>query len=193
MDHKKLRENFGLFATGVIIACARKKNFLADTFFVEKFFDKEIFTKAILSNNFLAQKFKKIFTEEFFGLTINSFSSVSLEPPLLSFCIDNKSTNLKLFQKNRYFSLNVLSEEQQELANAFAKPKNNKKWQVEPYFFGPKGNPIFQNSLGYFECEKEKIVKAGDHHILIGRIISFEKLSDKKPLIYHKGQYKAVL
>ena len=158
MDQKKLRESLGLFATGIIIACARKKNFLADTFFAEKFFDKKFFTEIILSNNFLAQKFKKIFSEEFFGMTINSFTSVSLQPPLVSFCIDKKSYNLKLFKKNRYFSLNILSEEQIELANAFAKPKNNKKWQVEPYFFGKKGSPIFQKSLGFFECEKEKII-----------------------------------
>lgn len=189
MDHKKLRETFGLFTTGVVIACARKKNFLADTFFAEKFFDKKIFTETILANKFLAQKFKNIFTEEFFGLTINSFSSVSLEPALLSFCIDNKSSNLKLFKKNRYFSLNILSEEQQELATAFARPKNSKKWQVEPYFFGEKGNPIFQNSLGFFECQKEKIIKAGDHHIVIGRIISFGELNDKPPLVYYQGRY----
>ena len=101
MDQKKLRDCFGLFATGVMIACARKNNFLAEKFFNNKFFDG----KKLLNNKIFGEKLTKIFTEEFFGMTINSFSSASLEPALVSFYIDNKSSNLALFRKNRYFSL----------------------------------------------------------------------------------------
>ena len=190
MDHRKLRDCFGLFATGIIIACARKKNFFADTFFAEKFFDKKIFTQTILANNFLAQKFKKIFREEFFGMTINSFTSISLNPPLVLFSIDNNSSNLSLFKKNRYFSLNILSEEQIELARAFATPKNSTKWGVEPYFFGQKGSPIFYKSLGFFECRKHRVIEMGDHHLIIGEIINFDKINEKSPLLYNRGKYE---
>jgi flavin reductase (DIM6/NTAB) family NADH-FMN oxidoreductase RutF len=184
MDHKKFRDCLGLFSTGVIIACARKKNFLAETSLAQVLFEKKIF-----ADNFLVQKFKKIFAEEFFGMTINSFTSVSLEPPLVLFCIDNKSANLPLFKKNRHFSFNILSVEQIELARAFAKPKNGMKWNVEKYFFGQLGNPIFENSLGFFECKKQRVIKAGDHHIIIAEVLDFGKNGDKKPLTYFAGNY----
>jgi len=215
VDQRKLRDCLGLFSTGVVIACARRKNFLTEKFFAAKnFFEERDFVKKIeefwqnfLSENMLGQKLekqfsdkkfpasnllikiKKIFADQFFGITVNSFTSVSLNPALISFCIDNQSANLKFFKKNRYFSLNILSQEQQGLANAFATPKNSTKWGVEPYFFGKKGNPIFQNSLGFFECKKQRVIKCGDHHIIIGEILDFGKISDKKPLIYYRGKY----
>jgi len=209
MDQKTLRETLGLFSTGVIIACARRKNFFSENFFSEKFFHEkdlvakfEEFWQNFLQQNPLAQrlekkiptrnfleKVKKIFAAEFFGMTINSFSSVSLNPSLVSFCIDNRSANLKFFKKNRYFSLNVLSREQQGLARAFATPKNSAKWNVEPYFFGQKGNPIFQNSLAFFECKKHRVIKCGDHHIVIGEVIDFGKINEAEPLIYYRSKF----
>lgn len=209
IDQKALRETLGFFSTGVIIACARRRNFLAENFFSEKFFHEkdlvskfEEFWQNFLQENPLAQKLekkiptqnflekvKKVFAAEFFGMTINSFSSVSLNPPLVSFCIDNRSANLKFFQKNRYFSLNVLSQEQQGLARAFATPKNSAKWNVEPYFFGQKGNPIFQNSLAFFECKKHRVIKCGDHHIIIGEVIAFGKINEVEPLIYYRSKF----
>lgn len=213
MDHRKIRDCFGLFGTGVIIACARKKNFFSESFFSNKishkiFEDKKFIKKfedfwhnffsenpwgkklekRFSSNNFL-EKIKKIFADEFFGMTINSFTSISLNPPLVSFCIDNKSSNLELFKKNRYFSLNILSAQQQKLAGAFATPKNSTKWGVETYFFGKKGSPIFENSLAFMECKKHKIIKLGDHHMVIGEVLDFGKIKDDKPLFYYAGKY----
>jgi len=194
MDQKILREHLGFFATGIVIACARKKNFLAEKFFdhnafVEKIFNNKTLNETVLGKNFL-QKLKEIFAAEFFGMTINSFSSLSLEPPLVQFAVNNKSSNLSLFKKNRYFSLNILSQDQQELASAFATPKNSKKWHVEPYFFGKFGNPIFQNSLVFFECKKHRVIKAGDHHIIIGEIIDCAKINEKNPLLYYRGKFE---
>lgn len=212
MDQKKLRETLGNFSTGVIIACARRRNFLAEHFFSEKFFNEkdlvekfEEFWQNFLEGNPLAQrleskiptknfleKVKKVFAAEFFGMTINSFTSVSLNPPLVSFCIDNKSANLNYFKKNRFFSLNILSDQQKDLAIAFATPKNSAKWDVEPYFFGKKGNPIFHNSLAFIECKKHRVIKCGDHHIVVGEVVDHRVLSDKKPLTYYRGKFGSV-
>lgn len=201
MDQRKLRDCLGLFTTGVVIACARKKNFLAENFHAEKILDSSIFSKKILSHKAISEtifgksfllKLKKLFADEFFGMTINSFSSVSLNPSLVLFSIDNKSTNLALFKKNRYFSLNILSHEQLELAKAFATPKNSTKWGVEPYFLGKFGNPIFQNSLGFFECEKQRVIRAGDHHIIIGKVLDFAKLTEQNSLTYSRGKYSSL-
>jgi flavin reductase (DIM6/NTAB) family NADH-FMN oxidoreductase RutF len=197
MNQRDLRDHLGLFATGVIIACARRKNFLAREFFSRNFFSEKIlshdFFKLKIADTALGknivQKLKKIFADEFFGMTRHSFTAVSLNPPLVSFCVSNRSSNLSLFKKNRYFSFNILSREQQALAAAFATPKNSKKWKVEPYFFSKFGNPIFQNSLAFFECEKFKVIKSGDHHIIIGKILNFAKIGEKEPLLYFRGHY----
>lgn len=222
MNKKDLRNCFGNFTTGVIIASAKKKNFLTETFFADKFFENERFIKKFdefwlkfsqknyfnnsitkrfksellnvkFEGSFLQKKLKKIFADEFFGMTINSFSSLSLNPPLIQFSIDNKSSNLKLFKSNRYFSLNILSIDQKNLSQAFATPKNSDKWQVEPFVFGKFGNPIFQNSIAFIECQKYKVVKAGDHHIIIGKVLDFGNISEKQPLVYFKGKYVNLL
>ena len=201
MDQRKLRDCLGLFTTGVVIACARKKNFLAENFHAEKILDSHFFSTKILNQKTISEtslgksfllKLKKLFADEFFGMTINSFTSVSLDPSLVLFSIDNNSANLSFFKKNRYFSLNILSYDQLELAKAFATPKNSTKWGVEPYFLGKFGNPIFQNSLGFFECKKHRVIKAGDHHIIIGRVLDFEKFTDQNALVYTKGKYSAL-
>lgn len=189
MDQKKLRESLGLFATGVIVACARKKNFLSERVSKANIFENKAFTQKLFNNKVFGQTLKDAFAEEFFGMTINSFSSVSMKPPLVSFCIDNRSSNLNLFRKNRYFSLNILSETQQALASGFATPKNNEKWQIEPYFLGIHGSPIFENSLGFFECKKHRVIKAGDHHIIIGEVVEFGKIQDAGPLLYNRSGF----
>jgi flavin reductase (DIM6/NTAB) family NADH-FMN oxidoreductase RutF len=224
IDVKKLRETLGCFTTGVIIACARKKNFFSTTFFHENSFQKTKISQrfedfwhnflhtnswgiAIANqfakqkklikltewqnflNNILLNKIKKLFADEFFGMTINSFTSVSLEPPLVLFCIDNKSANLSYFKKNKYFSFNILSQQQQELSSAFSTPKNSQKWFVAPYFFSKYGNPIFYDSLAFIECKRHKVIKIGDHHIIIGEIVDFGKINNSQPLLYFSGKY----
>lgn len=149
---RDLRDCFGLFATGVMIATTTTKHNLH-------------------------------------GLTINSFSSVSLEPPLLLFSIDNNSSNLKVFKKSKRFCLNILSKNQEELAKEFAKPSNGEKWTIEKYNLTIYNNPVFENSVAFFECENYKMIKAGDHHILIGRIINFAKMNDDECLFYHLGKF----
>ncbi|MSP33371.1 MAG: flavin reductase [Rickettsiales bacterium] len=154
MNERELRDCFGLFTTGVMVATTAFKGGL-------------------------------------YGMTINSFSSTSLEPPLLLFSVDNKSFNLKAFQKSKHFSLSILSQQQLILAQEFAKPANESKWQVEKYFTAKLGSPIFEESMGYFECERYDVVKAGDHHIIIGKIISCAKLKQNRPLLYMGGAFSA--
>lgn len=191
MDQRNLRDCLGLFTTGVIIVCAKKKNFFTDNFYVEKIFNHKLFNKNNLGKTFLL-KLKALVADEFFGMTINSFSSVSLDPALVLFSVDNKSSNLKFFKKSHHFSLNILSKNQLELSKAFATSKSSNKWQVESHYLGKFGNPIFQNSLGFFECKKQRIIKAGDHHIIIGKVLDFAKLNEQEALVYSKGKYSVL-
>jgi len=129
-------------------------------------------------------------SDEIHGLTINSFSSVSLDPPLVLFCVDNRSSNLDKFRNNAFFTLNILSEGQIDLATAFAKPNNAEKWAVEGYSLTENSCPIFDNALGYLECRKDRIIEAGDHHIIIGEVVSFKDLGENKnPLLYFKSNF----
>lgn len=128
--------------------------------------------------------------DHLFGITINSFSSVSLEPALLLFSVDNRSSHLSFFKNAKYFSLNVLAADQLDLAKAFSSNKSSKKWEIEGYNSGKFGSPIFPNSLAFFECKKNRVIKAGDHHVFIGQIIDFQQLNSKAPLTFFSGSYQ---
>lgn len=132
-------------------------------------------------------------TNKPFGLTINSFTSISLNPPLVSFCLASESSNLELFKRNQNFSLNILSESQLQLAKEFAKAHNVNKWQVEKYASGEFSSPIFQNSLAFLECKIFKIIEAGDHQIIIGEVVDFNQLNpEQKPLIYYSSSFSCL-
>jgi flavin reductase (DIM6/NTAB) family NADH-FMN oxidoreductase RutF len=125
------------------------------------------------------------------GLTINSFSSVSLEPPLALFAIGNESYNLNAFKNSDSYILNILSQSQLDLAKDFSSHDHNNKWQDNNYTTSANENPIFEGSIGYIECKHHEIVKAGDHHIFIGQVTDFAKLKDEDALLYCKGQFIA--
>jgi len=154
----------------------------------------DLFIKNRVFEKDLVVQFKKLFSNQLCGMTINSFTSVSLSPPLVSFCIDNRSANLVFFKKNKFFALNILSFDQQGLASAFAKPGNVSKWQFAPFAMSKFGNPIFKDSLAIIECKKHRILPMGDHHILFGEVVGFYIEEDKKemkPLSYWCGGYES--
>lgn len=154
-NFKDLRENFGLFTTGVAIATTIDGD------------------------------------ETSHLITINSFSSVSLDPALLLFSIDNKSNSFAAFTKNRNFSISILAEDQIEISKIFSKTDKKSAKLDKMFFKSALGNLVLEDCLGYFECQTNKIIPAGDHHIIIGEIVNFSKInSDKKPLIYFKGNYQ---
>ncbi len=122
------------------------------------------------------------------GLTINSFSSVSLKPPLLLFSIDNESSCLEKFKSCNNYSINILSKSQKNLAIEFAKSTKDKKPE-DNFLLTKNNNPIFKNSIAFFECNHHKIIEAGDHHIFIGQVTDFSKLSDEDGLFYFKSNF----
>ncbi len=124
-----------------------------------------------------------------YGLTINSFSSVSLEPPLCLFSIGNESFNLDYFKQTKSYALNILSASQQELARNFAGRDHVAKWQNANFKMSQNNNPIFAGVSGYIECVNHQIIEAGDHHIFIGDIVNCVQESDETGLLYYKGQF----
>lgn len=121
------------------------------------------------------------------GFTANSFSSLSLDPPLLLVSIANRSGNLAAFTQGRGFAVNVLCEAQKDLSARFAKPIEDRFANVY-WRQGPVGSPLLAGVSAWFDCMLEQAVPAGDHTILIGRIGGFEAHA-APGLGYYRGAY----
>ncbi|MCI2397923.1 flavin reductase family protein [Aliiroseovarius subalbicans] len=121
------------------------------------------------------------------GFTANSFSSVSLDPPLVSVCLANTSRNFVALSKADGFAINVLSETQKEVSNIFARPVED-RFSAVNWRKGPFGSPVFDDVSAWFDCSMFKTVEAGDHLILIGQVEAFEN-STHPGLGYARGAY----
>ncbi len=121
------------------------------------------------------------------GFTANSFTSVSLDPPLILVCIASGSAGHAVFTNSNTFCVNVLAEDQQDLSTLFASPGDDRFSEIE-WRPGNNGNPIIDGAITNFECDRHNIVDAGDHVILIGKVSSYEA-NGRSPLIYFSGSY----
>ncbi len=121
------------------------------------------------------------------GFTANSFTSVSLDPPLLLICIGKRSASLNHFLSARTFAVNILSDKQQHLSARFATPVVDRFAEVG-WDMGPAGSPILHDVCGWFDCETRNIVEAGDHHIIIGEVMGFDH-NPQEALGYSRGGY----
>lgn len=107
------------------------------------------------------------------GFTANSFTSVSLDPPLVLVCIATSSGNYDAFSAASGFAVNILSEGQKDVSNTFARPVDDRFAAVD-WKAGPHGAPVFQGVSAWFDCSMFKQVDAGDHLIMIGKVEAFE-------------------
>lgn len=122
-----------------------------------------------------------------YGKTINSFSSLSLSPPLVLFSLDKRSSKLNIFKKCETITINILSKKQQLISNNFAKKKPD--WNDIDYHLLKNGNPIIKNCVSNLDCKIIDKIKKGDHIIFIcqvSQVINNDKL---KPLIYYNSKY----
>ena len=121
------------------------------------------------------------------GFTANSFTSVSLEPPLVLVCIAKKALGHSAFSTSRGFAINILSENQKTESGIFAS-KAADKFAAVAWQSGQTGNPLIDGSVAVFDCAMEQLVDAGDHSILIGRVRDFTH-NGAQPLGYCRGTY----
>ena len=126
-----------------------------------------------------------------FGLTANSFTSVSLDPPLLLVCVANTSNSALGLRSAGHFAVNVLQAEQRDASGRFA-GKGPDRFAATPWFEGETGVPLLEHSLCSFECRQNAIYEAGDHFILIGEVVRAQFEPQREPLLYFRGQYRAL-
>lgn len=121
------------------------------------------------------------------GVTVNSFSSVSLEPPLVQFSLDRKASVFPVFKDCRHFAVNVLSRPQQPLSNMFA--VRSDAFEEVTYASGRAGSPVIEGCVANLECEKFAVYDGGDHVIILGRVMQLQCAPTQEPLLFFRGTY----
>jgi flavin reductase (DIM6/NTAB) family NADH-FMN oxidoreductase RutF len=122
------------------------------------------------------------------GITANSFTSVSLDPPLMLFCLGKTSTNFDAFMATESFAVNILAADQDALSTHFAMFEGD-RFDGTAWTAWDTGAPIIEGVVAAADCVLEARHDAGDHIIIIGRAVRAENLSDAAPLLYHRGKY----
>lgn len=123
------------------------------------------------------------------GLTVNSFSSVSLDPPLVLACLAKNAGSLAAFKSAEAFAINVLHIGQQPLSNLFAR-KDEDRFKDTPWETWEHQVPIIENSLASFECLKRNTIEQGDHVIFVGEVVKARFEQRRDPLLYYCGKYR---
>jgi len=128
------------------------------------------------------------------GMTVSSFSSLSLDPPLILFSIHRRSHSFSAWQQVKHYAVNILNEAQEELSNRFATAKGE-KWAGLATRAGKTGVPLLPNAVVTFECEPYGRHDGGDHEIFIGRVIEVHENMAKRgrPLVFSGGRYRQLV
>ncbi|MDH3350605.1 MAG: flavin reductase family protein [Gammaproteobacteria bacterium] len=124
------------------------------------------------------------------GITANSFSSVSLQPPLVLWNIAKVSNSLQAYLDAEYFAINILSAGQQKLSSHFAQ-SDHTLWDNVQYDTSADNVPLLRDTVACFECRTHQIHDCGDHFIIVGEIERFRSSNDE-PLVFYGGQYAAL-
>jgi flavin reductase (DIM6/NTAB) family NADH-FMN oxidoreductase RutF len=123
------------------------------------------------------------------GLTVNSFTSLSLEPPLLLVCLHRMAASSTALVEASHFAINVLQTGQQPASIRFS-TRDEDRFGATPWSRGEAGAPILAESLGVFECERFAVYDGGDHHILVGQVVKASFDASLDPLLFFRGRYR---
>jgi 3-hydroxy-9,10-secoandrosta-1,3,5(10)-triene-9,17-dione monooxygenase reductase component len=122
------------------------------------------------------------------GMACNSFSTVSLEPPLVLFCAAKSSSTWPRIRAAGKWAVNVLGEDDEEVCRLFAQ-KDADRFAHMTFRPGASGAPLLDRSLAFFDCVTEAEHDAGDHVIVVGRVLELGYQSEGKPLLFYRGGY----
>lgn len=126
------------------------------------------------------------------GFTANSFSSVSLDPPLVLFCLDRRVASFESFREGGKFAVNILGNDQQDLSNQFAKSGSD-KWDGIEYETVNGGCPLFEGCIASFDCDVYAVHEGGDHVIVVGEVTRMSRdEGGPDPLLYFRGGYASI-
>ena len=127
------------------------------------------------------------YKKTYIGKTVNSFSSLSLNPPLVLFSLDKKSSSLKKYKISKYIGINFLTNKQKKLSNYFANKKNS--CEIKNYYLSKNHIPMINESLVNLNCKKIQTLSIGDHIVFVCKILELKFNHLEKPLIYLNKKY----
>ncbi len=122
------------------------------------------------------------------GLSVNSFTAVSLDPPLVAFCAARRSGSWALIRPSGGFCVNVLAEDQEAVSRVFATPGAD-RFQSLGWTLSPSGSPQIHGSLAWIDCTVEAVHPGGDHEICVGRVGALGVERGDGPLVFYRGGY----
>ncbi len=125
------------------------------------------------------------------GLTVSSFTSVSLDPPLVLFCIDRSAGSEPVFAAADGFAVNILATSQAAVSARFADPASERFVEDRTVEWG-SGAPVLADAMAALDCRVHARYDGGDHVIVVGLVLRAEVLDDAAPLIYWRGRYRAL-
>lgn len=125
------------------------------------------------------------------GITVNSFTSVSLEPPLVLWCMDRRSYRHDIFAQADGFTVSILGTGHKDVSARLARPGEHALDGIA-LLKTELGPPALADSLAVFECATEQRLEAGDHTVLLGRVLRFFRPSESAPLVFFRGRYSAL-
>ena len=127
------------------------------------------------------------------GVTISSFTSLSLDPPLVMIAVAKNASSYLAFVKSEFFNIQLLASTQDSIAARFAtKIDHDEKFRGLQYAFDSKNNPVIDQALGYLECMRNQVHEVGDHSLIIAKVIGAKILGNSEPLIYHNRKFTTI-
>lgn len=124
------------------------------------------------------------------GMTMSSFNSVSIDPPLVLFSVDRSANSLPAMSTAKGFAVNILGREQEDISNRFARALSD-KWSRIKCTLGHAQAPLITGSLASFECEPYAQYDGGDHMIFVVRVIRYTvRAGNPAPLVFFRGRYR---
>jgi flavin reductase (DIM6/NTAB) family NADH-FMN oxidoreductase RutF len=128
---------------------------------------------------------------ELVGITVNSFNSVSLDPPLILFSLNRRAYSLRAFLSTQAFAVNILRAGQEQISDRFARPLEDKFSGIEHEAWDT-GCPILTDALASFECKIRHTYHGGDHVIFVGQVLRLRHDPEGQPLLFHGGKYRGM-
>ena len=128
---------------------------------------------------------------ELIGITVKSFNSVSLDPPLILFSLNRRAFSLRALLSTRAFAVNILRAGQERISEQFARTRED-KWSGIAHELWDSGCPILTDALASFECETRHTYHGGDHVIFVGEVLRLRHDPEGQPLLFHGGKYGGV-
>jgi 3-hydroxy-9,10-secoandrosta-1,3,5(10)-triene-9,17-dione monooxygenase reductase component len=125
------------------------------------------------------------------GMTCQSFTSVSLDPPLVAFLPSRQSRAIASIRRTGTFCVNFLADGQEELSDRFASRSDDKFAGVEWTRSPGTGSPLLAGIVGHVDCTVQAVHEAGDHYLVIGRVVDLDVGEAEDPLLYYRGAYRS--